>query len=205
MMKTRSVVTYRGSVEGLQEILYCEHLQRLINENEKFPKRVNFKFENSRGGSPTTIVNKAKKNSLNKNNKNIAIYDRDFKDDFITNINLAKKHNIIPAYSNQKFNYFLILHKKYTYKQTTKEDGYINELKNTFHLPKTIDIKSEKGMNLILEQISLDEVENAMENIKKVNEKTKNIQEELAPNIYEQPFLNILEFLEDVFIEINKN
>ena len=52
------------------------------------------------------------KNSLNKNNKNIAIYDRDFKDDFITNINLAKKHNIIPAYSNQKFNYFLILHKK---------------------------------------------------------------------------------------------
>ena len=107
MIKPKSVVTYRGSVEGLQEILYCKHLQKLINESQEFPKRVNFKFENCHGGSPTIIVHKAKKNSLNKDNKNVAIYDRDFKDDFLESINLAKKNNILPAYSNQNFNYFL--------------------------------------------------------------------------------------------------
>ena len=113
MRKTKSVITYRGAVEGLQEEMYCEHLKRLINNNKEFSKRVNFLFKNNHGGSPTTIVKKAKQNSLNSDNYNVAIYDRDFKDDFIESINLAKKYEIIPAYSNQNFNYVLILHKKY--------------------------------------------------------------------------------------------
>lgn len=202
MRKTKSVITYRGAVEGLQEEMYCEHLKRLINNNKEFSKRVNFLFKNNHGGSPTTIVKKAKQNSLNSDKHNVAIYDRDFKDDFIEGINLAKKYEIIPAYSNQNFNYFLILHKKYIYKQTTKTDNYEKELIKTYYLDKDADVKSKESITQILEQINLKDVKLAIENIKRVNVETKNIQKQIAPNIFEQPFLNILEFLENIFEKV---
>ena len=202
MRKIKSVITYRGAVEGLQEEMYCEHLKRLINNNKEFSKRVNFLFKNNHGGSPTTIVKKAKQNSLNSDNYNVAIYDRDFKDDFIESINLAKKYEIIPAYSNQNFNYFLILHKKYIYKQTTKTDNYEKEIIKTYHLDKDADVKSKESITKILEQINLKDVKLAIENIKRVNVETKNIQKQIAPNIFEQPFLNILEFLENIFEKV---
>ena len=36
MRVAKSVITYRGAVEGKQEILYFEHLQNLINESSTF-------------------------------------------------------------------------------------------------------------------------------------------------------------------------
>ena len=39
----KAIVTYQGSVEGLQEELYFKHLQNLINSSDEFSKRVNFK------------------------------------------------------------------------------------------------------------------------------------------------------------------
>ena len=202
MRKAKSVITYRGAVEGLQEEMYCDHLKKLINNNLNFSKRVNFLFKNSHGGSPTVIVKKAKQNSLNNDNNNVAIYDRDFKRDFIESINLAQEFNIMPAYSNQNSNYFLILHKKFIYKQTTKSDNYEKELIKTYHLDKNSDIKSEESIIKILDQINLEDVKLAMKNINRVNNETKNIQKQIAPNIYEQPFLNILEFLEDIFEKV---
>lgn len=202
--KAKSFITYRGAVEGLQEKMYCEHLQNLINSNNKYSKRVNFIFENCKGGSPTTIVNKAKKNSINSDNKTIAIYDCDFKDDFVKSIKLAEENNIVPAYSNQTFNYFLILHKKYLYKQTTREDMYINDLKETYHLDKNSDVKNRDTIKKILTQIDLKDIKKALKNILRLNEETKKIQKEIAPNIYEQPYLNIVEFLQDVFSKIEE-
>lgn len=201
MRKAKNVVTYRGAVEGLQEEMYCDHLKKLINNNIDFSKRVNFLFKNSHGGSPTVIVKKAKQNSLNSDN-NVAIYDRDFKDDFIESINLAKEYNIMSAYSNQNFNYFLILHKKFIYKQTTKSDNYEKELIKTYNLDKNSDIKSKESISKILEQINLEDIKFAIKNINKVNSETERTQKQIAPNIYEQPFLNILEFLEDIFEKI---
>lgn len=202
MIKTKNVITYRGAVEGLQEKLYFEHLKDLINNNDSSSKRVNFKFENSQGGSPTVVVRKALKNSLNKDNKSVAIYDRDFKNDFLESIELAQKNKIIPAYSNQNFNYFLILHKKKVYRQTTKEDKYEKELKKTYNLDKNCDLKNRETIEKILSQITLDDIRRVITTIKNVNEQTKQTQKQLANNIYEQPFLNILEFLEDIFEKV---
>ena len=202
MKKVKNIVTYRGAVEGLQEEMYCEHLKKLINNNENYSKRVNFLFTNNKGGSPTVIVKKAQKKSLNNDNNNVAIYDRDFKEDFIESIHLAEKNNIMPAYSNQNFNYFLILHKKYIYKQTTKEDNYVDELIKTYHLDKNIDVKSREAIVKILEQINLEDIKQAIVNIERVNNETKMTQNQIALKIYEQPFLNIIEFLKDVFEKV---
>ena len=198
MTKIKKVITYRGAVEGLQEILYFEHLQELINEEPTFTKRVNFLFKNAAGGSPTNVVKKAQKNILNNDNPNIAVYDRDFKSDFLESIELANKHSIFPAYSNQNFNYFLILHQKYIYRQTTAEDKYENELKEVYHLDKNCDLKSEDTIKKILEQITLDQVKTAIRNAYKINNETKNLQKKLAENIYEQPYLKIVEFVEEI-------
>lgn len=70
----KTVVTYRGCVEGLQEVLYFNHLQNLINNCDKFNKRVNFNFKNANGGSASKIVHKAKLYSSTDNMK-IAVFD----------------------------------------------------------------------------------------------------------------------------------
>ncbi len=86
----KAVVTYRGSVEGLQEELYFKHIQELINNSDEFNKRVNFNFKNSNGGSASKIVEKASIYT-GTNNAKIAVFDYDFKkDDFIKAIKLCK-------------------------------------------------------------------------------------------------------------------
>lgn len=125
-------------------------------------------------------MKKTIKYGINEENPNVAVFDRDFKEEFIDGINLAKKNNIYPAYSNQSFNLFLILHKKYLYKPTTKENNYEKELKEVYNLDKNSDIKNEDTINTILKQ------------------------KEIATNIYDEPYLNVSNFLEEVLNEIKK-
>ena len=76
----KAVVTYQGSVEGLQEELYFKHIQDLINNSDEFNERVSFKFKNVNGGFASNVVHKAKIYSSADNLK-VAVFDHDFNDD----------------------------------------------------------------------------------------------------------------------------
>lgn len=200
----KTVVTYRGCVKGLQEVLYFNHLQNLINNCDKFNKRVNFNFKNANGGSASKIVHKAKLYSSTDNMK-IAVFDHDFKEeDFIKAISDCEKYKIFPAYSNISFNLFLILHIKEYNKKTTPHDNYLKDLKNTYKIGSNVDIKSEAGCLKIINQITLENVETAIINAKKINSDSKQYNKKIINNVYEQPYLNINKFLELVFKELNE-
>ena len=203
MRVAKSVITYRGAVEGKQEILYFEHLQNLINESSTFKRRVNFKFKDSNGGSPSDIVKTARIYSSMENTI-VAVFDYDFKDkDFINAINTCDKNNIIFAFSIPNFDLFLILHKELCYKQIISKDNYEKDLKKVFNLDNDCDIKSEETIKKILSQITLDDVKNALRNATIINKRSKENNKIITKDVYEQPYLSINYFIEKVFDEIN--
>ncbi len=199
-MVRKSVLTYRGAYEGLQEELYFLHLEDLINHSP-FPYRVAFHLKNGNGGSAKDIVLKANKYALNvSDDMKVAVFDHDFKEDsFLEALKLAEKYHIFPAFSIMNFNLFLILHKKDYYKVISKEDNYEKDLRETYNIPKVYKIKSEKAIQLIVDQITLEDVKKAIVRAKKVNEESKKVQPVLIDEVYQQPFLNIHIFLEQVF------
>ena len=203
MRAAKSVITYRGAVEGKQEKLYFEHLRNLINESLTFKRRVNFKFKDSNGGSPSDIVKTAKIYSSMENTI-VAVFDHDFKDrDFIKAVKTCDEKDIIPAFSIPNFNLFLILHRECCYKQTMPSDNYEKDLKRVFHLEKDCDVKNEETIKKILSQITLDDVKNALHNAAIINQSSKENNKAIIKDIYEQPFLNINNFIEKVFNELN--
>lgn len=203
MGAAKSVITYRGAVEGKQEKLYFEHLRNLINESSNFKRRVNFKFKDSNGGSPSDIVNTAKIYSSMENTI-VAVFDHDFKKvDFKEALKRCNKYKIFPAFSIENFNLFLILHKEQYYKQIIPEDNYEKDLRRVFHLEKDCDVKSEETIQKILSQITLDDVKNALRNAAIINQRSKENNKSIMKDIYEQPFLNINNFVERVFNELN--
>lgn len=199
----KDFITYRGHVEGNQEKLYFEHVQQLINYSSEFKRRVNFNFKTANGGSPLSIVNKVDIYSSMENTK-VAVFDHDFKDrDFIKAVKACDEKDIIPAFSIPNFNLFLILHRECCYKQTTPSDNYEKDLKRVFHLEKDSDVKSEETIKKILSQITLDDVKNALRNATIINQRSKENNKPIMKDIYEQPFLNINNFIEKVFNDLN--
>ena len=118
-------------------------------------------------------------------------------------LNFVKIKKIFPAYSNVSFNLFLILHKQDYNKQTTPNDNYLKDLRNAYKLDSKIDIKNETECLKIIEQINLELVKTAIKRAKLINLESKKYNKEITKDVYEQPFLNINEFLEQVFKELN--
>lgn len=163
-------VNYFCVVEGQQEALYIRHLSKLLNQLSK--RKINFN------------VKTGKLKDIEKNNVDydaVLIFDYDFKYvEFERNlsgcVNLNKKNkrtkrNIYHAYSSACFDLWLILHKKYFDRPVSKAQGYINEVRRTFNLDSEADIKSEKIIEDILNQITLDDVKKAVERAEEICQK----------------------------------
>ena len=207
----KGTISYYGAYEGLQEEKYLKHLQFLINQNQNATKRVNFRFTSSNGGGPLYIVQKSLRSStfanlkeLIKNKKIVAIFDYDFKQDFIEAIHYGEKHCVILGYSNVNFDLWLLLHKKKFQKKITKTNGYEKELRKVYHLDKDDNIKTEEHIEKILNQITLEDVKRAIENareISKFHEENKDNISSLS-NHYEQPYIKLYEFIAMVLEEV---
>lgn len=168
--KRLTCINYFCVVEGQQEALYIRHLSGLLNKSSK--RRINFNIKTG------------KFKDLEKNNvdyDSVLIFDYDFKDvEFERNlsgcISLNKKNkragrNIYHAYSSASFDLWLILHKEHFDRPVSKAQGYIDEVRRIFGLDSEADIKSEKIIKDILEQITLDDVKKAVERAEKICQK----------------------------------
>ena len=206
----REKITYYGSYEGLQEKKYLERLKFLISQNEESKYDVSFMLKNCSGGSPLDICTYALRTitfsdiaKLKKEERIIAIFDYDFKDEeFVKANEYCLKNNMVNAYTNDNFDLFLLLHRKSYNKQIYTNDGYKEALCKMFNLPPKSDIKDEKIIDKIMSQITLEDVINAIKMAKIICKKAENSGKEFNKLVghYEQPYLRIHLFIEKVLI-----
>ena len=192
---TRFNRQYVAYFEGLQEKLYFNYIAELIKK--EYPN-IQIKF-NSIKNLP----------ALSRNStimKKIAIYDYDMNEvEFRKRANINK--NIEIYYSNVCFDLWLLLHKTMYEKVVNSPSDYENDIKKFYALNNNVNIKQERIINKILEQISLDEVKNAIKNSKNIiNRKLNNdfIKINNKFGYYDNPATNLYEFFDSLFSEINK-
>lgn len=205
-------ITYKGAIEGQQEQLYFEHLQKLIYDDTHIKKKAVFNFAMAFGGSPMSVAEKANRSvalddikRLKLNRQLIAVYDYDFKkENFIKAIKYCEKSGIVCAYSNVNFDLWILIHKKKNfYKKINKCSGYEDELRKEFNLFLDEDIKEEKAIYKILKQITLEDVKNAVNEAKKIEQKNIENCNTISSliNVYNQPALGIGKFVEEVLMK----
>lgn len=136
----------------------------------------------------------------------IAVFDYDLnKVDFERKIKICN-NKVIPVYTSLNFDLWLLLHKaKYT-KSVSNNNDYIQKILNTYNIKDTKDIKKISSIEKILREIGLKDIKKAIveaDNImKSKNEKDKIV---LGKNFiyYDNPSMNINDFLKELFNEIN--
>lgn len=193
-----------GFFEGLQEQIYFERLRDIVNNCPDKKRIIDLKSDNCGGSAPDVVVNKAIRKSL-KTQPSTASFDFDFKQkSFEKAIDLCIKHKIIMAYSNINFDLWLVLH-KITKPSTTQHNNnaaYIPQLRKVYGLPQNANVKEEKIIRKIIEQIELDDIKQAINNCKQIDvfntsnkicKKTSN-----SNSYYDNPDFSIHTVVEDI-------
>jgi len=201
------MVNYRKAYlcicEGQQEKLYLNHVAWLIKD---FPRKV-IKF-NTFKDSPYRLEKRYE------NYDSVAVFDFDYNEvEFKRNIEICDRLNkklrpskrkegkhIYHAYSSVNFDLWLILHKEDYNKSVTKNDAYISDVRRTFGLSQTDDIKNENVIRKILSQITLDDVKSAIRRAETIRKnKIKEDSTEVGnTTIYSNPDFSIHAFLKAV-------
>lgn len=198
--------TYLCVCEGQQEKMYLSHVSRLI---KVFPQKVvtfNSYIDNPHRLTKTYVEYDS-----------AAIFDFDFnKVEFERNIQICDKlnkenkpssrrsgRNIYHAYSNVNFDLWLILHKEDYNREVSKNDAYILDVRRIFGLSSKDNIKNEGTIKKILDQITLQDVRDAIRRAEKI--KLHKIERDAYKVgnslIYSNPDFSIHEFLKAVLKE----
>lgn len=204
-------ITYKLSVEGLQEKMYFKHLQKLINSSPEASTRVNFDILNPGGKGPLKVAKDANKpdsldkSQMKKDKRLYAIFDYDFKDDeFIEAVNYCNDNKISYGYSIVNFDLWLVNHKVYYCRSVNNNSSYVKMVKEQFSLKDSVDIKDETIIEKIVDNISLAEINYAINNaitMEQNNNNNLNYLPKTKNNIYNQPNLQIYEFVKRVMIK----
>jgi hypothetical protein len=214
--KIEKKLVYYGSIEGYQENWYFDFLKNLINHHPDNKRKVNFKFDNAKGGDQLEVCNRVRcslnllDNTTIKQLKSakrvVTIFDYDFKNQqFIEATEFNKSNNIITYYCNVKFELWLLLHFTSNIKSISKikSDGnyYQEELKKILGF-KNLDLKNKEDFSKVMEKITLENILTVISNAKKINASNEKNQTELiCPGIYTNPSLNINELIEQILKE----
>ena len=140
------------------------------------------------------------------------MFDHDGKDEkFKEAINLAKKEKVICAYSNFSFGLWIILHKEYETPTVTNSDDYYEKIKRIYNL-QSIEgsIKTEDNFKKVIEQITIEDVKRAIHNAQRLRKnriENGNVlyREKNGEIHYEQPYVEIDKFIEEILIKCNIN
>lgn len=192
--------TYLCVCEGQQEEMYLNHLAYLVKD---FPNRV-VKFN-------TVIDRPYRLKKTYVEYDSAAVFDYDFNEvEFKRNIELCDKldspnksrkrkkgKRVYHAYSNVNFDLWLILHKENFNISVLKNDAYLSEVKRIYNLGTRENIKNENTIKKILEQITLNDVKEAIERAGRIR-KTKITSEKMVIGstvYYPNPDFSLHEFI----------
>ncbi len=186
--------------EGQQEKQYLEHLARLI---KKFPEKVvTFNCYIDQAYRLKKIYEETDCGVL-------FDYDLD-QTQFENSIKLCdqlhmerKRQNIYHAYSSLNFDLWLILHRKDYFRTVTRNDAYLNDVKKVYGLKKEDDIKKGEIIRKMLEQISLEDVKEAIKRVEKIKyNKLETDAVKIGNTItYTNPDFSLHEFLKLVLLD----
>ena len=151
--------------EGTQEKMYLEHVANLI---KNFPKKV-VKF-NCYIDKPYRLQKIYEEMDCG------VLFDFDFNQrNFENSIRLCeklhgkrRKQNVYHAYSNVNFDLWLILHKRDYNRTINRNNAYIDDVKRNYGLSRKDDIKKASVIQIILNQITLSDVKEAIARAEKI-------------------------------------
>lgn len=202
-------LNYFCVVEGQQEKMYLNRLAALLSD---FPRQtVTF----------NSVINTAEQ--LRRRNyveyDYVCLFDHDFRDmEFERSIKTcleldAKKSKktkqnsgsrVWHAYSNICFDLWLALHKEFIGRPANLTGEYIPDVIRLYNLAKDSDIKQEKVIERIINQIELDDVKRAISYAKRIRnsklQEDKHVikTEDIDYTYYSDPDFSIDTFIEDV-------
>lgn len=195
--------TYLCICEGQQEEMYLNHLAYLVKD---FPNKV-IKFN-------TIIDRPYRLNKTYEEYDSAAVFDYDFNDiEFKRNIELCdrldnsskgkkkiKGKRVYHAYSNVNFDLWLILHKEDFNSPVFKNDAYISDVKRIYGLGSRENIKNEGTIKKILEQITLEDVKDAINRADEIRRKKLDKDKMFigSTDYYTNPDFSLHEFIRTV-------
>ena len=184
---------YRCFYEGQQEEMYFQHFSKLIKE---LNPNISIKFKKV-----------AKLNTIESSSTSVpklAIFDYDLnKIEFEKKVKICKKTRVL--YSNLNFDLWLVLHKKKYMKNVQSNDAYVKLIKDYYNLPVTANIKNEKNIQKILEQINIEDIKRAITNAEEIMQgKLDNdkIYVKKGFEYYPNPSMSIHKFFKEIFEDL---
>ena len=215
-MKKKICNEYFFSVEGETEKWYFNHLQNLINSNEKLSKKVNFKIKKNKSISSfakgINAIYETKAFHICDYESNDKIHIEQFNTVLEELINVKKIKSKIDyklGYSNFAFDLWIILHKTQQIGSISHRRQYVEGINNAFKEKFEFidDYKEEKNFKRILSTITLDDVIKAVNNgnvIRKRNDEFNKDKCKLFGNFKyytENPDVTINECVEQILKE----
>ncbi len=142
--------------------MYFNRVMKLINDYENRKADVLFDYAEPYGGDPKCVVERTVQKSIGKSNK-LSVFDFDGKKiKYEEAIELASENRIELGYTNFCFDLWIILHKEDFFGKVLHQDDYAVEVKRVFGLPTTANIKRSSNVEKIMEQITLEDIKNAI-------------------------------------------
>ena len=146
-----------------QERIYFDKVAELVNCVEERTHDLVFDYAEPYGGNPKCVVERTIQKSIGKENK-VSVFDYDGKKDkYEEAIDLAIENKIELGYTNYCFDLWLILHKEDYFDIVQNQDAYADKLRQVFGLAADANIKKEKRVTEIVNQIGLSDIKNAIE------------------------------------------
>ncbi len=194
-------LNYRCIVDGQQEKMYLNHLASLLTHHPDTV--VNFNISIDKASRLSTEYHEY---------DSVCLFDYDFdKNKFEQSLtichNLNKKKakqkepvNVYHAYSNVCFDLWLVLHKQDFNSSVYHNNAYVNAVRHAYKLPPTADIKDAKTICRILKQISLSDVETAINRAKNIRASKIPAQAHSVNGVsyFDNPDFSLHEFIEKV-------
>ena len=191
-MNKRISKAYSCYFEGLQEKKYFKHISKKLSE---YDRNISIKFNE---------VEKLK--TLERGStglKKVAFFDYDCnKSNFEQCVCTCKKTK--PYYTNLNFDLWLLLHKRQFTKVVNNNNDYHDAIRETYGLPKTANIKNEKMIDRMLEQIELSDIEFAISNAKEIMSRKNTADMKFVNKFgyFDNPSMNIHEFVDELLTDV---
>ena len=191
---------YRAFCAGQQEKLYLEHLAQLLTvrvPNSQLSCIIRFDCSIA---SPQQLYKERSSNQTT-----ICLFDFDnnqteFESSLQACIKCATKEKaVFHSYSSMCFDLWLLLHKTDYTKSVYYPDDYIKNVISAYGLTKGIDIKNEDTIKVMIEQITIDDVKDAVIRAERIR---RNAEQNGVPHIvagkyryYDNPDLSLQVFV----------
>lgn len=191
-----------------QERIYFDKVAELVNCVEERTQDLIFDYAEPYGGDPKCVVERTIQKSIGKENK-VAVFDYDGKKEkYEEAVDLAIRNKIELGYTNYCFDLWLILHKEDYFEVVENQDSYADKLRQVYGLAEDANIKKEKRVIEMVNQIGLSDIKSAIQRGRKISEDNQSKEANTTPEenrYYDNPDTQMHVLLQLLFEKVGIN